>query len=138
MKELNILLAEDNRGDVFLVQESLREHQIRHDLHVVRNGQEALDYVERMGKADDVPCPDLILLDLNLPKGDGSTVLSEFRHRPECAHVPVIVVTSSDSAKDRERMTKLGISYYFRKPTGYEEFMQLGSIVKQVMEQQRA
>jgi len=133
---LHVLLAEDNRGDVFLVQESLREHQIQHDLRVVRNGQEALDYVERMGKPEEAPCPDLILIDLNLPKGDGSTVLREIRQRPECAHVPVIVVTSSDSAKDRERMAQFGISYYFRKPSEYDAFMQLGGIVKQVLEQQ--
>lgn len=60
------------------------------------------------------------------------------RQHPESAHVPVIVVTSSDSAKDKERMAQFGISYYFRKPTEYEEYMQLGSIVKQVLERQTA
>ena len=138
MRTLRILLAEDNRGDMLLVQESLREHQIMHDLHIVRNGQEALDYIGRIGKTGEVPCPDLILLDINLPKGDGSTVLGEIRRRPESAHVPVIVVTSSDSPKDKERMSRLGISYYFRKPTVYEEFIQLGGIVKQVLERQEA
>jgi len=138
MKVLRILLAEDNRGDVFLVQESLKEHHIAHQLDVVRDGQEALDYVERMGGPDEAPYPDLILLDLNLPKVDGSAVLSELRQHPESARVPVIVVTSSDSAKDKERMARLGISYYFRKPTEYEEYMQLGSIVKQVLEHQSA
>jgi CheY-like chemotaxis protein len=135
MKAPRILLAEDNRGDVFLVQESLREHQIKHELYVVRDGEEALDYLGRTGRPDELPFPDLILLDLNLPKVDGSTVLSELRQNPESARVPVIVVTSSDSAKDRERMAQLGISYYFRKPTEYEAYMQLGSIVKEVLEQ---
>ena len=92
----------------------------------------ALDYVGRMGGLD------LILLDLNLPKIDGSTVLSELRQHPESARVPVIVVTSSDSPKDKARMAQLGISYYFRKPTEYDEYMQLGGIVKQVMDQQTA
>jgi CheY-like chemotaxis protein len=138
MRVLQILLAEDNRGDVFLVQESLREHQINHELYVVRDGQEALDYVGRMGGPHEVPYPDLILLDLNLPKVDGPTVLSELRQRPGSARVPVIVVTSSDSAKDKERMAGLGISYYFRKPTEYEKYMLLGGIVKQVLQQQRA
>ena len=138
MRALRILLAEDNRGDVLLVRESLREHQIRHELHLVRDGQEALDYIGRMGGPDQAPCPDLILLDLNLPKVDGPTVLTELRHHPESAHVPVIVVTSSDSAKDKERMAQLGIGYYFRKPTEYEEYMQLGNIVKQVLEHQSA
>jgi chemotaxis family two-component system response regulator Rcp1 len=136
MRALQILLAEDNRGDVLLIQESLREHQIQHKLYVVRDGQEALDYVGRM--PDEVPYPDLVLLDLNLPKVDGSTVLSELRQHPESARVPVIVVTSSDSAKDKGRMAQLGISHYFRKPTEYEDYMRLGSIVKQVLEQQTA
>jgi CheY-like chemotaxis protein len=135
MRVLRILLAEDNRGDVLLVQESLRKHLIDHELHVVRNGQDALDYVKRMGGPDEASCPDLILLDLNLPKVDGSTVLIELRQHPESARVPVIVVTSSDSAKDKARMAQLGISYYFRKPTEYEDYMQLGGIVKQVLEQ---
>ena len=138
MRALRILLVEDNRGDVLLVRESLREHQIKHELYVVRDGQEALDYVGRMSGPHEVPYPDLILLDLNLPKVDGSTVLSELRQRPGSAHVPVIVVTSSDSAKERERMAQLGIGYYFRKPTEYADFMQLGSIVKQVLQHQTA
>ena len=138
MRVLRILLAEDNRGDVLLVRESLREHRIKHELYVVRDGQEALDYVGRMGGTDEVPYPDLILLDLNLPKVDGSTVLGELRQHPESARVPVIVVTSSDSAKDKERMAQFGISCYFRKPTEYEDYMQLGSIVKQVLEAQHS
>ena len=133
MRPLLILLAEDNRGDVLLVRDSLREHRIEHELHVVRDGQQALDYVGRLGEPHEVPYPDIILLDLNLPKVDGAAILSELRQHPESAHVPVIVVTSSDSPKDKERMTQLGISYYFRKPTEYEEYMQLGGIVKQVL-----
>ena len=136
MRTLHILLAEDNRGDVLLVRESLHEHHIEHELHVVMDGQAALDYVGRMGRLIEVPCPDLVLLDLNLPKDDGATVLKEFRRYPECAHVPVIVVTSSDSPKDRELMAELGVSYYFRKPTDYEDFMQLGTIVKEVLARQ--
>ena len=138
MRTLRILLAEDNRGDLLLVQESLREHRIKHQLYVVRDGQEALDYVGRMGGLHEAHYPDLILLDLNMAKVDGSTVLCELRRHPEFARVPVIVVTSSDSARDKERMAQLGIRYYFRKPTEYDEYMQLGSIVKQVLEQQTA
>lgn len=130
---IDILLAEDNQGDVLLVKESLSEHRIEHRLHVVRDGQEALDYVGRMGKPDEAPCPDLMLLDLNLPRAEGSEVLSEFRQHPECVNTPVIVVTSSDSPKDRERMAQLGIDYYFRKPTDLDEFMRLGGIVRQVL-----
>jgi CheY-like chemotaxis protein len=134
MRALNILLAEDNRGDILLVRESLREHQIQHELHVVNDAQAAIEYLRNMGRSDQPPRPDLLLLDLNLPKGDGSDVLSELRRHPECAGTPVIVVTSSDSARERRRITELGISYYFRKPTEYEEYMQLGAIVRQVLE----
>ena len=133
MKDLHILLAEDNRGDILLVRESLQEHQIGHQLHVVQDGQEALDYVSHLGETDEAPCPDLVLLDLNLPKADGSTVLVAVRQNPVCAHIPVIVVTSSDSPKERERMAQLGISHYFRKPSEYDDYMQLGAVIKKVL-----
>lgn len=133
MRLLHILLAEDNHGDVFLVREALEAHQITHELHVVNDGQQALDYVVKMGKPGEVPCPDVLLLDLNLPKADGPTVLKEFRQHPECARTPVIVVTSSDAEKDRTRMMQLGISRYFRKPSDYEAYLQLGELVKDVV-----
>lgn len=130
MRLLHVLLAEDNYGDVLLVRQALEEHQIKHELHVVSDGQQALDYVVRMGKPGEAPCPDMLLLDLNLPKADGPTVLEEFRKHPECAHMPVIVVTSSGAEKDRARMQALGISHYFQKSSEYDEFMQLGAVVK--------
>ena len=133
MRLLHILLAEDNRGDVLLVRQALQEHHIEHELHVVRDGQQALDYVVRMGKPGGDPCPDVILLDLNLPKADGPTVLAEFRQHPECARVPVIVVTSSGAERDRSRTKALGISHYFQKPSDYNDFMQLGALVKDVV-----
>lgn len=130
---LRILLAEDNHGDTLLVREALEEHCVEHQLHVVEDGQLALDYIRRMGKAQEEPCPDVMLLDLNLPKADGPAVLSELRKHPECIHTPVIVVTSSDSPKDRTRVAELGISYYFRKPSDFTSYMQLGAIIKDVL-----
>lgn len=138
MSTLNILIAEDNSGDVLLVRESLERHQIEHELYVVQDVQDAVEFLVRMGELHEVPCPDLMLIDLNLPKGDGSTVLNELRKHPECATVPVIVLTSSDSRKDRERMARMGINHYFRKPTEYEEFMELGVIVKEVVQAPRS
>lgn len=134
MKLLHVLLAEDNRGDVLLVRKALEEHRIEHELHVVRDGREALSYVARMGKPGQPPCPDVMLLDLNLPAADGVDVLSEFRLHPECTHTPVIAVTSSDAPKDRARMADLGVSYYFRKPSDFDDFMCLGAIVREVVE----
>jgi CheY-like chemotaxis protein len=138
MRLLNILLAEDNQGDVILVREALEEHQIEHKLHIVQDGQEALEYVVRMGKPNEGPCPDVMLLDLNLPKADGPAVLSEFRKHPECTHTPVIVVTSSDSPKERAQMAELGVSYYFRKPSDFTAYMRLGALIKEVIEDQTA
>ena len=79
---LHILLAEDNFGDVLLVEQALTEHQIDHELHVVKDGDEALQFLDRMGEAGGPPCPDVLLLDLNLPKVEGPQVLQEFRKHP--------------------------------------------------------
>ena len=86
-----------------------------------------------MGEPDGDPCPDIVLLDLNLPKVDGPEVLTEFRKHPECARTPVIVISSSDAHKDRERMAGLGISRYFRKPSDLDGFLRLGALVREVM-----
>jgi len=134
MIRFNILLAEDNLGDVLLVQEALAAHDISHELFVVRDGGEALQFVARMGTAGHAPCPDLMLLDLNLPKVDGSAVLAEFRKHPECIQTPVVVISSSDAPKDRERMNALGVAHYFRKPSDLEAYLELGSVVKGLLE----
>jgi len=134
----HILLAEDNVGDVMLVQEALAAHHVESTLHVVTDGQKALDFVATMGKAQSAPCPDLMLLDMNLPKADGATVLAAFREHKACAHTPVIVVSSSDSPKDRSRVAVLGVSHYFRKPPDFDEFMKLGKVVKEVLEGEAA
>ena len=131
---LRILLAEDNPGDILLVQEALKEHRIPHELHVVQDGAQALEFITRVGRRGDFPCPDLVLLDINLPKKDGQQVLSELRKHPECAHVSVIVVTSSDAARDRARMAELRIDRYFKKPSDFDAFLQLGAVVREVVE----
>ena len=131
---LRILLAEDNPGDVFLVRRALEEHNISHELNVVQDGAEALDFMTRMGRSTKVPCPDVMLLDLNLPKVSGARVLSEFRKHPECSDTPVIVITSSDAQKDRARMEELGVARYFRKPSDYRAFLRLGAVVREVAE----
>lgn len=90
MKMLHILLAEDNRGDVFLVRRALEEHSISHQLHVAHDGAEAVTFIADMGKPGGLPCPDIVLLDLNLPIVDGPQVLAELRNDPECLHARVI------------------------------------------------
>jgi CheY-like chemotaxis protein len=129
MSLLHILLAEDNRGDVLLVRQALVENGIQHELHVVQDGEQALRFVARMGKPGEPPCPDIFLLDLNLPRVDGPQVLREFRRHSECTETPVIVVTSSDAPKDRGEMAALGVTRYFKKPTDLDAYMELGAVV---------
>lgn len=126
-----ILLAEDNPGDILLVQQALEEHGVQHDLHIVKDGAEAIKFI---AKIDENNCPDVVLLDMNLPKIDGSEVLSELRNHPLCAQTPVIVMSSSDSKQDRQRMEKLGVSRYFRKPTDLDAFLQLGKVVQELLD----
>jgi CheY-like chemotaxis protein len=125
-------------ADVILFQEALQHHHIEHQLHVVPDGQSALNFVARMGTTPEAPCPDVMLLDLNLPKVDGPTILEEFRKHPECAHTPVIVVTSSDAETDRAKVAAFKVARYFRKPSDFDAFMELGAIVKEVVEGQTA
>ena len=99
----------------------------------MRDGDEALAFLAQMGESGGVPFPDVLLLDLNLPKIDGPEVLAEFRRHPQCSSTPVIAITSSDAQKDRVRMASLGISSYFRKPSDLEEFMKLGAVVLEVI-----
>ena len=128
-----ILLFEDNAGDILLVQKALQKHHIRHRLHVIRDGEEALAYVARIGEEGGEPVPDLVLLDLNLPKADGQEILTAVRGHEGCARVPVIVVSSSAALRDQARMAHLGINRYFRKPLDFDEFMQIGAIVEAVV-----
>ena len=130
----HILLAEDNIGDVILVQEALAAHHVENTLHVVTDGQKALDFVATMGEAHNAPCPDLMLLDINLPKADGITVLAAFREHKACTTTPVIIVSSSNSLKDRSRVAALSVEHYFPKPPDFDEFMKLGKVVKEVLE----
>ena len=133
MRQIRILLAEDNRADIVMVGEALRAHKIAHELHLAVNGEEAMAFIARMGKPDEPPCPDILLLDINLPRVDGLEVLREFRRHPACANTPVIVISSSNALRDREAASALDVTRYFAKPMNYEEFIQLGQLIKEVL-----
>ena len=130
MKVLQIFQAEDNPGDVMIVREALNRHGFRYQLAVAQDGEQALHYVDRVGK--DTPCPDLLLIDLNLPKASGHEVLEAFR-RSDCQKIPAIIVSSSDAPSDRQRAMASGANRYFLKPLDWDEFMQLGAVVKDVL-----
>jgi two-component system, chemotaxis family, response regulator Rcp1 len=127
-KPVQILLAEDNPADVYLIEEALREHKIAFELTVAEDGEAAIGMIVS-GKTH----PDLILLDLNMPKRSGGEVLTHLREQPHCRTTPVIVLTSSDSPSDREEVLRLGATSYIRKPTGLDEFLQIGAAIKQLL-----
>jgi two-component system response regulator len=116
---------------VFLVEEALTFHKIDATLTCYRDGQEMVRYLDKID-AGILPCPDVILLDLNLPKQDGKTVLAHIRKSPACGHVPVVVVSSSKAAEDQADAARLGATKYFYKSIDYDETMNLGAVVLEV------
>jgi CheY-like chemotaxis protein len=127
-------LAEDNDGDVFLVRRALEKRGLSHELMVAHNGEEALAWLDAHAREENKDSePDLILLDLNLPRIDGAQLLSHIRKSDSFSHTPVIVLTSSDSPKDRQMALELGANLYFRKPTDLASFMDLGRIVEETV-----
>ena len=121
--EVQILLVEDNPGDVGLVKEAFLEGRLLHKLHVAKDGVEALEFLRRTGRFADAPQPDLILLDLNLPKKDGREVLHEIKGDADLREIPVIVLTTSDDEFDVHRVYRLHANCYLTKPVEMEEFI---------------
>jgi two-component system, chemotaxis family, response regulator Rcp1 len=119
---IEILLVEDNPADVDLTQETLAYAKIRNRLHVVNDGEDALAFLRRQGRYKEAIRPDLILLDLNLPRKDGREVLAELKADPELKAIPVVVLTSSDAEKDVVRSYDLGANCYVTKPVDLDQF----------------
>jgi chemotaxis family two-component system response regulator Rcp1 len=128
-----ILLVEDNDADAYLFRKGLTAAGLNFELIVITDGAEALAFVRREGKHAERPVPDLAVMDLNLPKNDGSEVLEALRQREEWASVPVVITSSSTSPRDRTKVERLGIERYLRKPPDLEEFLQMGEVLKQIL-----
>jgi chemotaxis family two-component system response regulator Rcp1 len=126
---INILLVEDNPGDVRLTVEALREGKVRNRLHITRDGMEAMAFLNREGGYSDVPRPDLILLDLNLPKKDGHEVLAEIKEDPVLKCIPVVVLTGSKAGEDILKTYNLHANCYITKPVDWEQFI---AVVKSI------
>lgn len=122
---VDILLVEDNPGDVRLTQEAFRQANLAIDLDVVRDGEAALDYLYQRGEYEDAPVPGLILLDLNLPKVDGMDVLETIKAEPELRRVPVIVLTGSGAEEDVVESYENYVNAYLTKPIDPDEFVDL-------------
>ena len=120
---INILLVEDNPGDIRLTKEVLKEGKIKNNLSVVMDGEEALLYLRKMDKFSNVVIPDIILLDLNLPKKDGREVLAEIKSDPELMMIPVIVLTTSSAEQDVLNMYAHHANCYITKPVDFSQFI---------------
>jgi CheY-like chemotaxis protein len=120
---IEILLVEDNPGDVRLTKEALKEGKVYSNLHTVKDGVEAMEFLRKQGKYKDVPRPDIILLDLNLPRKDGREVLEEIKSDGELKRIPVVVLTTSKAEEDVLRTYNLHANCYVTKPVDLEKFM---------------
>jgi DNA-binding response OmpR family regulator len=115
---------------VFLIRASIRRANIEADLHVLHDGEMAIELIDQ-----GVQCPDLVILDINLPRKSGGDVLEHMRNSGRCNRALVLVVSTSNSMEDRETMSKLGADGYFHKPSEYVEFMRLGGVVREMLGQ---
>jgi CheY-like chemotaxis protein len=122
---VEILLVEDNPGDVRLTQEALKEGRVHNILHVAEDGVEALAFLRRQDKYGSAPRPDLILLDLNLPKKDGREVLEEIKHDPDLRRIPVVILTTSKAERDIIKSYDLHANCYINKPVDLEQFIEV-------------
>ena len=129
-----ILLAEDDPGDQELTRRALEEGPVRNELHIVADGEETLDYLFRRGKYCDpatAPRPDLLLLDLNMPKVDGRQVLQQVRRQPALRRLAVVVLTTSQREEDVLRTYDLGANSYITKPVDMEQFIRVIQILEE-------
>jgi CheY-like chemotaxis protein len=124
-KPIEILLVEDNPADVRLTQEALKEGKVRNILHVARDGIEAIEFLRRVGKHVNATRPDLILLDLNLPRKDGREVLADIKADPELKSIPVVVLTTSSAEADIFKIYKLHANCYITKPVDLDQFVKV-------------
>lgn len=128
-----VLLAEDNAADVLLVEDAIAHSGLPIDLHVVEDGEKACEFIEKAESEPGGPGPEILMLDLNLPKRSGKEVLIRARKSDKWKSVPVLIVTSSDLVQEREELMALGATRYFRKPSTYDQFMQIGEVLKDLM-----
>ena len=124
-----VLLVEDSPGDVRLTREALKEGKVRNNLSVVNDGVEAMEFLRRQGPYADAPRPDIVLLDLNMPRKDGREVLAEMKSDDDLKRIPVVILTTSEAEQDILKTYELHANCYLTKPVDLEQFI---SIVKSV------
>ena len=124
-RPVEILLVEDSPADVALTQEALEDSKLRNNLHVVADGEAAMEFLTQTGTYASVPRPDLILLDLNLPKKNGREVLAEIKADPSLSTIPVVIMTVSQDERDVIETYRLHANCYIKKPVEFGEFIQI-------------
>ena len=131
---MNLLLVEDNLPDALIIREAIKKENLPVKVDLVSDGERALGLLFAAENDEEAMGPDVLLLDLNLPKVDGFEVLRVIRSSNKFKHIPVLVVTSSDSPDDRSEVAKLGAGY-FRKPVTYSEFTKIGAFLRRFLEE---
>jgi CheY-like chemotaxis protein len=131
MKAIEILLVEDNPGDARLTREALSQSKVRNNLHRASDGEEAMAFLRRQGAFAQMPTPDLILLDLNLPRRDGREVLEEIKNDAGLKHIPVVILTSSQAEEDIIRSYQLHANCFITKPVDLEQLTKVVQGIEQ-------
>jgi chemotaxis family two-component system response regulator Rcp1 len=135
-RPIEILIVDDNPGDVRLTAEALKDSKVQNRLHTAQDGMEAIAFLRRKGEYADAPLPDLILLDLNMPRMNGSQLLAKVKEDSELKHIPVVILTGSREIDDIIKANNLGADCYVTKPIDLEEFiMAVKSIVDSLFNQ---
>ena len=124
-KPIDVLLIEDDPGDELITREAFEHNKIKNNLHVARDGEEGLDFLYRRGEFGGAPRPDLILLDLNLPKYDGRQLLEQIKSDADLCHIPVVVLTTSKADEDIYKSYDLGVNSYIVKPVTFEALVDI-------------
>lgn len=130
IRPIEILLVEDNEGDVRLTKEALKEGKVKNNLQVAYDGFEALEYLKREGEYRDRVIPDLILLDLNLPRMDGRELLEKIKEDSDLRHIPVVILTTSKAEEDIVRTYDLHANCYITKPVDLEKFIEVAKSIE--------
>jgi CheY-like chemotaxis protein len=128
-RQIEILLIEDNPGDARLTQEAMRAAKMTNVLHIVEDGVQAMEFLRQRSRFKDAPRPDLILLDLNLPKKDGRAVLAEVKADPDLRRIPVVVLTTSRSEEDVMQAYDMHANAYVTKPVNLDQFMRIVALI---------
>jgi len=129
-RRVDILLIEDNEGDVILTKTAFAEGKVPNTIHVCRNGEEGLAFLRREGQCADAPRPDLVLLDLNLPGMSGQDVLHEIKQSEDLREIPVVIMTSSNAERDIVQSYRLHANSYVVKPVGMDELIEITDTIE--------